>query len=210
MIDEPKITASPIEFAALLDQFAAEQRALALGEAKKQRVILRRTVSGGASIGAVAELTLEKVIDADADAAEVYDAVAPTLVAIDRLANKVELAQHYEAINGNCRLIEEGLRMMAEEQVKFRMENSTQTARRNARRSEENRVEVGYTATQQAKLASHRTSIKGLFEQIEASQKKAAECRRVVDGEDALDVLREQVIQRLDRLRGAVPADVAA
>ena len=185
-----------VEVAAVLDEFAAAQRALALTQTNKQRIVLRRNV------GTVCEITLEKVVDADASAEDLYDAVAPINAAIDRLANKVELAGYYEKILNLCGQIDVAEAKYQEMTVEYRKKLRSRNSNR--------RTEVGLNDTQINALEGQRTSIKAIFERIEETKKAAAECRRIITGEDPFDVLAQQIDARLDKLRGMAAESAAA
>ena len=185
-----------VEVAAVLDEFAASQRALAIGEEKKQRIILRRNV------GPSAEVTLETVLPQGASAEEIFAAMDPVNSAIDRLANKVELARHYEAMLNKCGEIELSIKQFATDRVAF--------AAANAERNASRRVPRVMTEQQRAKLAAHRESISANFERIAEIRRAADECRRIIGGADPFDVLAGQIEERLKKLRGAVPDSVAA
>jgi hypothetical protein len=202
MSDE--ISPLAVEVGEVLAAFAAEQRAIALAEPRKKRIVMRRNVNNSC------EVSLETVLSEDATAEEVYEALAPVNAAIDRLANKAELAGHYEAILNKAGLIEQTMRKMAEDQVHFQAEASTRVVRINQRKGEDSRESAAMTKQQRDVLAGHRKSIVELFNQVEELKRASAENLRIIAGEDPFDVLRQQIEDRLDKLRGTLPADAVA
>lgn len=195
MSETPRLA---VEVAAVLDEFAASQRALALDQAKKQRLTVMRSIGehGG-------QVSFETMIDEGASADEIYQLIAPLDGALDRLKAKSDLSDHYFRILNKCGEIEQATHKLAEDQVTF----SAQNRERNKSR----RVEtVGMTPPQRATIDGHRTTIRDGFARIEELWKAVAECRRILGGEDPFQVLDEQVRTRVDKLRGAAPEPAAA
>lgn len=187
-----------VEVAAVLDEFAAAQRAQALDQAKRQRITVVRSIGehGG-------QVHFETVIDEGASADEIFRLIAPLDGALDRLKAKSDLSDHYFRILNKCGEIEQAMHKAAEDQVTF----SAQNRERNKSR----RVEVvGMTAPQRATLDGHRTSIRAGMARIDELWKAVAECRRILGGEDPFQVLDEQVKTRVEKLRGTAPEPAAA
>jgi len=188
-----------IKFAAILDEFAASQRALALTQTNKQRITLRRNVASNC------EIVLEKVLDADASAAELYQAIEPVSGAIDRLANFVEMRSWYDRLAEAVNMLTVQVKTLAEDQVTIQSENEE---RNRSRRVPGVPVVVG--KLQRAKLDNHRTSIRALNANIDTYKKEIANCRRVIGGEDPFMVLDEKIELNLGKLRGMAAEPVAA
>jgi hypothetical protein len=177
-----------LRFAALLDQFAAEQRALALTQTAKQKITIVR------NIGQICQVNYETVIEQGAPAEEIFRLLEPIDSAIDRLKAKSDLSDHYNHSANDCGQIEMAVRRLAGLRIQFAAENT--------RRGQNRRQEVGLSATQQTSLDEARRTIRDLFEKIEERKLAIAECRRVLGGEDPFKILDEQIEKRLDALRG--------
>lgn len=177
-----------VRFAAVLDQFSAQQRELALGQARKQRISIVRNV------GQICQITYETVVDEGASSAEIFGLLEPIDGAIDRLKAKSDLSDHYNLSLNDCGQIEMTAKRLAGLRIQFAAEN--------ARRGQNRRIEVGLSPTQQTSLDEARRTIRDLFEKIEERKLAIAECRRVLDGEDPFKILGEQIDKRLDALRG--------
>jgi hypothetical protein len=177
-----------IKFAAVLDEFAASQRALALGQAKRQRVTLTTVVG-------TMQVQFETLVDEGSAPEEIFEALAPIDTSIERLRAKVDLSKHLNSISSECGLIEMTARKLSEERARFHADNEE--------RNQNRRTAVVLTGPQLATLAQLRREIDASFVKIEGFENDAAECRRVVDGEETLSVLESRVAARLDRLRGA-------
>jgi hypothetical protein len=177
-----------VRFTAILDQFAAEQRALALAQTAKQKITIVR------NIGQICQVNYETVIEQGAPAEEIFRLLEPIDGAIDRLKAKSDLSDHYNLSANDCGQIEMTVKRLAGLRIQFAAEN--------ARRGQNRRQEVGLSATQQTSLDEARRTIRELFEKIEERRLAIAECRRVLDGEDPFKILGEQIDKRLDALRG--------
>jgi hypothetical protein len=177
-----------LRFAALLDQFAAEQRALALTQTKKQKITIVR------NIGQICQVNYETVVDEGAGADEIFNLLEGIDGAIDRLKAKSDLSDHYNLSANECGQIEMAVKRLAGLRIQFAAENT--------RRGQNRRQEVGLSATQQTSLDEARRTIRDLFEKIEERKLAIAECRRVLGGEDPFKILDEQIDKRLDALRG--------
>jgi len=187
-----------IKFAAILDEFAASQRALALTQTNKQRITLRRNVASNC------EIVLEKVLDADASAAELYQAIEPVSGAIDRLANFVEMRSWYDRLAEAVNMLTVEIKTLAADQVTIQSENEE--------RNRDRRVPKLHRASlaDRVKLDNHRTSIRSLNADIDTYKKEIANCRRVIGGEDPFAVLDEKIETNLGKLRGMAAEPVAA
>ena len=187
-----------IKFAAILDEFAASQRALALTQTNKQRITLRRNVASNC------EIVLEKVLDADASAAELYQAIEPVSGAIDRLANFVEMRSWYDRLAEAVNMLTVEIKTLAADQVTIQSENEE--------RNRDRRVPKLHRAAHadRVKLDNHRTSIRSLNADIDTYKKEIANCRRVIGGEDPFMVLDEKIELNLGKLRGMAAEPVAA
>jgi hypothetical protein len=179
-----------LTFAGVLEAFVAAQRAQVLGETRKQRIMVGRHVGDQ-------NVSYEVVVDEGADAKEIFRIIEPLDGAIDRLKAKAELSDHYVRIANACNLIETATRKLIDMREEYRKVN----AERNLTR----RAPIIFTAAQAASVEGQVISIKDLWSQIAGHQEAAAECRRVLDGEDPFTVIEEQIAKRLDALRGARP-----
>lgn len=178
-----------VKFAALLDEFAAAQRGLALAETRKQRIMVGRHVGDQ-------NITYEVVVDEGASSADIFRILEPLDGAIDRLKAKADLSDHYSRIANHLGQIEMSMKKLAADRIKFQAEN----AQRNERGR---RTPLVLTGPQKAGLDGHRQAIRDGFGRIEELQKAAAECRRVLGGEDPFQVLDDVIAAKLDELRGA-------
>jgi hypothetical protein len=177
-----------IRFAAVLDQFSAQQRELALTQTRKQRISIVR------NIGQICQVTYETVVEEGAPAEEIFRLLEPIDGAIDRLKAKSDLNDHYIHSANDCGQIEMAVKRLAGLRIQFAAEN--------ARRGQNRRQEVGLSPTQQTSLDEQRRTIRDLFEKIEERKLAILECRRVLGGEDPFKILDEQIEKRLDALRG--------
>jgi hypothetical protein len=175
-------------FAAVLEEFAAAERARALTETRKQRISVARRV-GDQNIG------FEIVVDEGSAAAEIFDLMAPIDSAIDRLKAKADLSDHYTQMANLAGTIEVSLNHIATARAEF----ETVNAKRNLQRREP----ITYTDAQLRNIDASQTAIRDSFEKIAEKRKCVAECLRILAGEDPFKVLDEQITARLDRLRGA-------
>lgn len=180
-----------VKFGAILDEFAAAQRSLALTQVKRQRITVMRRVGD-------MTISFETLVDEGADADEIFGLLAPLDVAVDRLQAKANLSDHYGNMLNACGEIDLTVRRMAADRAEYED--------RNRRRNVGRRTElVGLSAEQQQKLTQARDTIRQKFERIEELKKAAAECRRVLAGEDPFAVLDDQINTRIDALRGQRP-----
>jgi hypothetical protein len=179
-----------LTFAGVLETFVATQRMAAIGETRKQRIMVARHVGDQ-------NVSYEVVVDEGVDAKEIFRIIEPLDGAIDRLKAKAELSDHYVRIANACNLIETATKKLIEMREDYRKTN----AERNANR----RSPIIFTAQQAAGMEGQVSSIKDLWAQIAGHQEAAAECRRVLDGEDPFGVIEGQIAKRLDALRGARP-----
>lgn len=191
MSDEDDI----VKFAAILDEFAAGQRKLALSETRKQRLTMMRGVGEGCQV------SFETVIDEGTEPAEIYKILDAVDQALSRLKAKSDLSDHYFRMLNDCGQIEMTQKKLASEQLTFEAENAVRNANR--------RVAVTLTSGQRVALDNYRQSIRDLFERLAEKQKAAAECRRILDGEDPFRVLDDQIRERIAQLRGGSAAAAA-
>lgn len=180
-----------IEVAAVLDEFAATQRAQGVAQARLQKIIFARQIGEG-------QVQFEAVIDEAAEATEIYQTLARIDAAADRLKAKHDLSDHYGRLLNICGQIELSAKKAAEDEVEFQAKNAARNAGK--------RIAIVMTDQQTAALKQHRDAIRDGFERIAELQKAIAECRRVLDGEDPFSVLDGQIAGRLDKLRGSRPA----
>src|SRR4029077_5969716 len=93
-------------FAAVLEEFAAAERARALTETRKQRIGVVRHVGDQ-------NVTFEIVVDEGSSAADIFDILAPIDGAIDRLKAKTDMLEHYTRMADDLGLIEMTQKKMA-------------------------------------------------------------------------------------------------
>jgi hypothetical protein len=175
-------------FAGILEEFAVAQRQAALGETRKQRLTVSRHVGD-------MNIAYDMVVDEGSTSADIFSILAPLDSAIDRLKAKADLSDCYVQMANHVGQIEMSMKKMLAERDEYR--------KANAERNERRREPIGLTSTQSANLSAHRVSIDDCFARIEELKRAAAECRRVLGGEDPFAVLDEQITKRLDLLRGA-------
>jgi DNA repair exonuclease SbcCD ATPase subunit len=179
-----------IKFTAVLDEFAAAQRQLALGEVKKQRITVTRRIG---DMGVQFEL----VVDEGSTAEEIFHTLDPLDGALDRLKAKADLSDHYKKILDHVGQIEQAYQKSAADLAEFRLRNDTW--------NENRRQPIEFTDAQVAALAHHKQTIRDHQGRIDELQKCVAEAVRVLNGESPFGVLDEQISQRLDQLRGTRP-----
>jgi len=175
-------------FAAVLEEFAAAERARALTETRKQRIGVVRHVGDQ-------NVTFEIVVDEGSSAADIFDILAPIDGAIDRLKAKTDMLEHYTRMADDLGLIEMTQKKMATTVAEFRRQNDA--------RNENRRHPIVWTQTQAAAIDNFRDTIKDCFESIEGKRAAVERCRRILGGEPRVNVLDEQIEARLDQLRGA-------
>jgi hypothetical protein len=175
-----------IKFTAVLDEFAAAQRAAALGQAKRQRITVTRPLGD-------LHVQFELVVDEGSSPAEIYEVLAPLDAALDRLKAKVDLASHYERINDICGQIDLAVNKLAGERAKFQAENEVL--------NETRRAPVVLTTAQRSALDHHRGTIRDHFVRIEEVKIAAGECMSILKGASRLELLDRQINERLDKLR---------
>ena len=174
-----------VEFTAVLDEFAANQRRQGIEGARLQKIVFARQIGEG-------QIQFEAVIDETAEAPEIYKMLARVEAAADRMKAKVDLSGHYGRILNNCALIEQARKKHAEMSV-----------RANAMRAADSigkRRLVEIRDADKAALQQQEDSIDDCWEKIEETQKAIDECLRVLDGQDPFVVLSDQIAKRLDAL----------
>jgi hypothetical protein len=183
------ITEDLVKFAAVLDEFAAGQRRLAIDEVKKQRLMVARHVGD-------MNVTFEAVVDEGTSADEIFAILAPLDGAIDRLKAKADLSDHYVRILNACNAIETATSKLISMRDDYRQKNEDANA-------QGRRTPRILNAQQAATLEGQANSIRDMFKQVEDHQQSAAECRAILDGIDPFLVLDEQINKRLAVLRPA-------
>jgi hypothetical protein len=174
-------------FAAVLEEFAAAERARALTETRKQRISVARHVGDQ-------NIAFEIVVDEGSSAAEIFDLMAPIDSAIDRLKAKADLSDHYREILNLTGRIEVSINKIAAERAEYE--------KANAKRNLQRREPITYTDAQLRNIEASQSAIRENFEKIAEQRKCVAECLRILAGENPFEVLDEQITTRLDRLRG--------
>jgi hypothetical protein len=175
------------EIAEILTAFTEEQRRAALNQHRWRKITVARVVGD-------TQIQFETVVDEQAGAIEIFEALAPLDAAIDRLKAKSDLSDHYGRIASCLNEIEMSAKALARDRHGF--------AVRNAKGNERRRTEVGLTAQQELALNQHRESIRERFERVDSLYASARETLRIVGGEDPFAVVAEQLAKRLDELRG--------
>jgi hypothetical protein len=175
------------EIAEILTAFTEEQRRAALNQHRWRKITVARVVGD-------TQIQCETVVDEQAGATEIFEALAPLDAAIDRLKAKSDLSDHYGRIASCLNEIEMSVKALARDTHRFQADN--------AMRNQTRRNPITYTEAQKANLTQHRESIKERFERIEELQASARETLRIVDGEDPFAVVAEQLAKRLDAVRG--------
>jgi hypothetical protein len=175
------------EIAEILTAFTEEQRRAALNQHRWRKITVARVVGD-------TQIQCETVVDQEASATEIFEALAPLDAAIDRLKAKSDLSDHYGRIASCLNEIEMSAKAHARDRHEFSVKN--------AKSNQQKRIDVGLTAQQNLALQHHRDSIKERFARIEELQASARETMRIVGGEDPFAVVAEQIAKRLDAVRG--------
>ena len=183
-----------VEFTAVLDEFAANQRRQGIEGARLQKIVFARQIGEG-------QIQFEAVIDETAEAPEIYKMLARVEAAADRMKAKVDLSGHYGRILNNCALIEQATKKYAEMMVSADAIRAVDSIGK--RRLQEHRDQ------DKAALRQQKESIKDCWEKIDETQKAIDECLRILGGEDPFVVLADQIAKRLDALRGSRSAAAA-
>jgi len=182
-----------IEFGAILDQFVATQRAQVLTEQKRIKITYVRQIEGKAGMSG-SQIVTDMVIEEGATQAEIFDRLSAIDAAADRLRAKAELAGHYGQMLNKCGAIEVGESELRKAIETYAAQNVAHNTRRRVER-------VGLTERQESEIRDRRVRIRQDLEAIEEAKRAAAECRRVLDGEDPFAVLSDEVERRLRILR---------
>ena len=182
------MTVQSEELAQLLGEFAAAEREQALTQTKKQRLVVARNVGN-------TQLQLEKVLDENASAEEIFDAIEPFERAVERITAKVKLSECYLALEQQANQIELAYKKRAGDLIEFGEKNRIANSRKRG-------DIVGLTVTQAATLKSQAESIRALWERVEEIKAIIGENRRILGGGDPFSIAAAKVTHRLDALRG--------
>jgi len=182
-----------VEFTAVLDEFAANQRRQALAENKRQKITYVRQIEGKAGMSG-SQIVTEFVVEDGADSEEIFGRLVNVDAATDRLRAKVDLAGHYGQMLNKCGAIE-----IAERELRGALESY---AVQNVAHNKSRRIErVGLTERQKQEIADRRSRIRADLTAIDEVKRAAEECRRVLNGKDPFVVLNDEVERRLRLLR---------
>ncbi len=105
-----------VTFAAVLDEFAASQRELALGQAKRQRILLTRPIGD-------MQVQFETLVDEGASSEEIFTALQPLDRALDRFQAMSDLSATFKLIGKHCASIEQSIANLASERAKYQQAN---------------------------------------------------------------------------------------
>jgi len=141
---------SAADIAAILENFREQERAAAVFESRRQKVVFERNL--GVSGHLVARATLEAVIDQSSTSDEIYQMVARFDEAIDRHKAKVELGEHYGTIDQLIRQLSLAVAASATREVNFLAENAAASIGR--------REIIPLSSTQRATLDNDDKAIK--------------------------------------------------
>jgi hypothetical protein len=171
-----------IRITAVLDEFAAAQRAQGIDAARKQRIMFVRSYEG-------AQISFEGIVDEGADTEEIYAMLDRIDQASNRMKAKSDLSDAYNRLLNLCGQLEMSQKRLATNTVAYDAEN-------------QNRRVPKLTDAQKKNLEQDRNQISDSRERIEECKKAIIECRRILDGEDPFGVLAEQIEKRLAEFRG--------
>ena len=183
-----------VEFTAVLDEFAANQRRQGIEGARLQKIVYARQIGEG-------QIQFEAVIDETAEAPEISKMLARIEAAADRLKAKVDLSGHYMRVLMAAGQIEMATKKYAEMMVSADAYRAADSIGK--RRLQEHRDQ------DKAALKQQKDAIKDCWEKIEENQQAIEECKRILEGEDPFEVLADQIAKRLDALRGSRSAAAA-
>ena len=176
-----------VEFTAVLDEFAANQRRQGIEGARLQKIVFARQIGEG-------QIQFEAVIDETAEAPEIFKMLARIEAAADRMKAKVDLSGHYGRILNNCGQIEMAQKKLAEMMVSADAKRAAASVGR--------RQLVAVSDADKAGFRQQEDAIKDCRDKIEETQKAIDECLRILDGEDPFVVLADQIAKRLRELKG--------
>jgi hypothetical protein len=172
-----------IKFAAVLDEFSAQQRAMAIGETRKQRIMWSRTIGGGGN-----NVSFEAVVDDTADAAELNALLDKMADAGDRQEARAQLDLHMRQLRLDLGTLER-------EKANYARHYQDITEL-NLVASQNRRREVTFTKSQTQELERMRVSLHEAEAAIEERRLTIGECKRIVGGQSRIEAAEETQRQR--------------
>jgi hypothetical protein len=161
---------SAADIAAILENFREQERAAAVFETRRQKVVFTRNLGSGQQL--VCQTSLEAVIDQHATTDEIYQLVSRFDEAIDRHKAKIDLAEHYARLDMKIRELDVAIRGRAEREVTYRADN--------AAKSQNRRVAIVMTSAQEADLKNASLAINECRKQIEAAWENVAIAKAIM------------------------------
>jgi hypothetical protein len=150
-----------------------------MAEEKLHRVTLTRQFSNGA------QFQLEAFVSETASAEEIHAIVARGEAVAARLRAKEELAIHLGRMDGLADQIEMLIRQSVEEWPQMGGRG----------------VPMPMSSAQASAARQTGDDLRVCWAQLAGLERAAAECRRMIDGEDPHAVLQKRITGRLDKLR---------
>jgi hypothetical protein len=172
-----------IKFAAVLDEFSAQQRALAIGQASKQRIMWSRTIGGGGN-----NVSFEAMIDDTAEPAELNALLDKMADAGDRQEARAQLDLHMRQLRLDLGTLEREKAGYAKHYQDITEQNMAASANR--------RREVTFSKPQIQELERMRVSLREAEAAIEERKLTIGECRRIVGGQSRIEAAEETQRQR--------------
>jgi hypothetical protein len=172
-----------VKFAAILDEFSAHQRALAIGETRKQRIMWSRTIGGGGN-----NVSFEAVVDDTVDAAELNALLDKMADAGDRQEARAQLDLHMRQLRLDIGVLEREKASYAKHYQDITEQNMVASQNR--------RKEVTFTKSQTQEMERMRTSLREAEAAIDERRLTIGECKRIVGGQSRIEAVEETQRQR--------------
>jgi hypothetical protein len=172
-----------VKFAAVLDEFVAAQRAQAIGETRKQRIMWSRTIGGGGN-----NVSFEAVVDDTAEPAELN-------ALLDKMANAGDRQEARAMLDISMRQLRLDLGTLEREKAGY-AKHYQDITEQNMAASQNRRREVTFTKSQTQELERMRTSLREAEAAIEERRLLNDECKRIIAGQSRIEAVEETQRQR--------------